>query len=87
MRFLLLTVLLAGRTWAQQPSDSITATERARVDSIFAPYADPAAPGCAVGVYRGSRVVYAQGYGGADLEAGCANSMPCFSSPIGRVRS
>ena len=40
----------------------------ARVDSIFAAYDRPDAPGCAVGVYRDGRIQYARGYGLADLE-------------------
>ena len=39
-----------------------------RVDSVFAAYARPDAPGCAVGVYRDGRIRYARGYGLADLE-------------------
>jgi CubicO group peptidase (beta-lactamase class C family) len=40
----------------------------ARVDSVFAAYDRPDAPGCAVGVYRDGRIQYARGYGLADLE-------------------
>ena len=39
-----------------------------RVDSVFAAYDRPDAPGCAVGVYRGGKIQYARGYGLADLE-------------------
>ncbi len=40
----------------------------ARVDSVFAEYSRPDAPGCAVGVYRDGTMLYARGYGLADLE-------------------
>ena len=39
-----------------------------RVDSVFASYDRPDAPGCAVGVYQDGRIRYARGYGLADLE-------------------
>jgi CubicO group peptidase (beta-lactamase class C family) len=38
------------------------------VDSIFAPYDSRQAPGCAVAVARDGRVMFAKGYGMADLE-------------------
>ena len=40
------------------------------VDALFAAYAQPGSPGVAVGVYRGGRIVFAKGYGLADLESG-----------------
>lgn len=40
----------------------------ARIDSVFADYNRPDVPGCALGVYRDGRIVYARGYGLADLE-------------------
>ena len=39
-----------------------------RVDSLFAPFDRPDAPGCAVAAIRGGQVLYAHGYGAADLE-------------------
>ena len=38
------------------------------IDSVFAPYASRQGPGCAVGVSRDGRLVFAKGYGSADLE-------------------
>jgi CubicO group peptidase (beta-lactamase class C family) len=40
------------------------------VDSIFAPYAKPGSPGCAVAIIKDGAVVYKQGYGLADLKHG-----------------
>jgi CubicO group peptidase (beta-lactamase class C family) len=40
----------------------------AKVDALFAEWAKPDSPGCAVAVVRGGRVLYAKGYGMADLE-------------------
>ena len=38
------------------------------VDKIFADFAKPGSPGCAVGVYRDGKMIYAQGYGLANIE-------------------
>ena len=39
-----------------------------RVDALFASWTGPRTPGCAVSVMRGGDVVFARGYGGANLE-------------------
>lgn len=41
----------------------------ARVDKVFAEFDRPGSPGCALGVYRDGKSVYARGYGVADIEA------------------
>jgi CubicO group peptidase (beta-lactamase class C family) len=51
---------------AQQPG----AAELARVDSVFAAFADPAAPGCALAVVRDGRFAFSRGYGSANLDYG-----------------
>lgn len=38
-----------------------------RIDAVFKEYNDRASPGCALGIYQGGKVVYARGYGMADL--------------------
>lgn len=48
--------------------DSLTA----RVDSIFRAFDRTDGPGCALGIYRDGRIVYARGYGIANLELGVA---------------
>ncbi|MCK7518763.1 MAG: beta-lactamase family protein [Ignavibacteriales bacterium] len=40
----------------------------AQVDAVFAQWDRPDSPGCALGVYQDGRIVYARGYGMADLE-------------------
>jgi CubicO group peptidase (beta-lactamase class C family) len=40
----------------------------AQVDAIFAMWDRPDSPGCALGVYRDGGIIYARGYGMADLE-------------------
>jgi CubicO group peptidase (beta-lactamase class C family) len=42
----------------------------ARVDSVFRAFDRTDGPGCALGVYRDGRIVYARGYGMANLELG-----------------
>ena len=54
---------------AGPPAGSPAAAE-ARIDAIFAPWAAPDAPGCAVSVMEGSDIVFARGYGSANLEYG-----------------
>ena len=41
----------------------------AAVDEIFADLAKPGSPGCALGVYRDGKIIYAKGYGIANLES------------------
>jgi CubicO group peptidase (beta-lactamase class C family) len=42
----------------------------ARVDSVFRAFDRTDSPGCALGVYRDGRILYARGYGMASLELG-----------------
>lgn len=53
----------AARTW---PSPAMV---EAKVDRIFGEYDRPGAPGCAVGVYNAGRILFAKGYGQADIAA------------------
>jgi CubicO group peptidase (beta-lactamase class C family) len=39
-----------------------------QIDTVFARFERPGSPGCALGVYRDGRMLYAQGYGRAHLE-------------------
>ncbi len=56
--------LLATTTAGAQQSFA----PNARIDSVFAQYNRPDVPGCVVGVYKDGAIVYARGYGSADLE-------------------
>jgi CubicO group peptidase (beta-lactamase class C family) len=49
-----------------------TAARADALDEVFAPYAKPAVPGCAVGVARKGEPPVLRGYGQADLEHGVA---------------
>ena len=39
-----------------------------RIDSVYASYSAPDAPGCAVGVFQNGRIVLEKGYGSANIE-------------------
>jgi CubicO group peptidase (beta-lactamase class C family) len=47
---------------------------KTRVDAVFQEYDRSDSPGCALGVFRDGKIVYARGYGMANLELGVANS-------------
>src|SRR5262245_42968700 len=56
----------------------------AKVDAIFANYDKPDSPGCAVGVIKDGKPIYARGYGMANLEHNIPNS-PQIVYDIGSV--
>jgi CubicO group peptidase (beta-lactamase class C family) len=63
-RVVLASVFVAATAGAQQGHpDSVFHW----IDSVFAPYASRNSPGCAVGVSRDGALVFAKGYGEADL--------------------
>jgi CubicO group peptidase (beta-lactamase class C family) len=61
------SVLLSVAAASVQAQEASQA-RNAQVDSIFAQWDRADSPGCALGVYRGGGIVYARGYGMADLE-------------------
>jgi CubicO group peptidase (beta-lactamase class C family) len=60
----LLLLVVSGITMAQQSSERAGAA----VDEVFADVAKPGSPGCALAVARDGRLLYAKGYGLANLE-------------------
>src|SRR5689334_12055639 len=60
-------MVVAASAGAQQVRAASNALST-RIDQIFAPWDRPGSPGCAVGVGRDGRVLYAHGYGSANLE-------------------
>ena len=62
----LLALAAASPATAQQLSDSLAT----RVDAVFARFARPDSPGCAAGIFQNGAIVYAKGYGSANLEYG-----------------
>jgi CubicO group peptidase (beta-lactamase class C family) len=67
--FVLATLVTSRATAGAQ---QLTSGEIARVDSVFAPLTSTAGPGCALGILRDGHLVYARGYGMANLETGTA---------------
>jgi len=61
---------LAAPTAGAQESAPLPPAMALRIDSVFARFAAPGSPGCALGVMREGRLVYAKGYGLASLELG-----------------
>jgi len=59
-----LALSTCGAASANGPGDKTTAA----VDEVFADLAKPGSPGCALGVYRDGKIIYAKGYGLANLE-------------------
>jgi CubicO group peptidase (beta-lactamase class C family) len=51
----------SGKLRAQEPAN-------AAVDAVFAEYAKPGSPGCALAVYRDGKILYEKGYGLANIE-------------------
>jgi len=49
-------------------AQSLPDSTRSKIDQLFAKWNDTTAPGCAAGIVRGDQLVYARGFGLADLE-------------------
>ena len=63
-------LVTAEPTIAQPGADTGTSARAHRVDALFATFATGATPGAAVVVARGDTIVFARGYGLADVEHG-----------------
>jgi len=63
---LLAALVLPIAASAQQLSDSVAT----RVDAVFARFARPDSPGCALGIFQNGAITYSKGYGAANLEYG-----------------
>lgn len=55
-------------------SAAVSASDRAKIDGVFAQFAKPDSPGCALAVYRDGKIAYEHGYGFANLEHRVPNS-------------
>ena len=60
----LATVVLSGTASAQQLPNDVAG----RVDAVFARFARPDSPGCALGIFQNGAITYSKGYGSANLE-------------------
>jgi CubicO group peptidase (beta-lactamase class C family) len=68
-----LALISLGATPAPTPSPTPAPSDpRASVDALFKDYDRTEAPGCALGVYRDGKILYARGYGMANLELSAA---------------
>jgi CubicO group peptidase (beta-lactamase class C family) len=61
--------ILAVNTVGAANASAADEKTSAAVDEIFADLAKPGSPGCALGVYRDGKIIYAKGYGMANLES------------------
>ena len=71
-RMLLVAVALSAL--AAAPGPPASPDPKAKVDALFQEFDRSDMPGCALGVFRDGKIVYARGYGMANLELGVANS-------------
>lgn len=67
---LLLCFTTTATLYAQSIPDSITK----KIDSLFTKWNTPNSPGCTIGIVRNDSLIYAKGYGQANLEYGIANT-------------
>ncbi len=74
LRISVLALALAAVAATPAPTPTPTPDTKARVDAVFQEYDRSDSPGCALGVFRDGKIVYARGYGMANLELGVANS-------------
>lgn len=74
-RFGILLLMCVSGTGCAGADEGAAATRGAieqQVDAVFAEYAKPGQPGCAIGIYQSGRTLYENGYGLASLEHGVA---------------
>ena len=71
-RMLLVAVALSAL--AAAPGPPASPDPKAKIDALFQEFDRSDTPGCALGVFRDGKIVYARGYGMANLELGVANS-------------
>ena len=71
-------ILLAFACSVAAPAQSLAPGQQTAVDAVFAQYAKPGSPGCALGVYRDGAIAYSKGYGLASLE----NQVPISANTV-----
>ncbi|HKP28817.1 MAG TPA: serine hydrolase domain-containing protein, partial [Gemmatimonadales bacterium] len=74
IRILGVWAILSAGPPVRLPAQALSDTTRRAVDSVFKQYDKTDSPGCSLGVYRDGRIIYARGYGMANLELGIAIS-------------
>lgn len=69
MRFLpVLAICLLSFSASPAAAPPLAEPLTERIDAIFAPYERPGVPGCVVGVFGAGDILFARGYGAANLE-------------------
>jgi CubicO group peptidase (beta-lactamase class C family) len=61
----LITLLLAANCFAQKP---MTIGTKSKIDSLFKAFSKSNSPGYAIGIVKGTQVLYTKGYGSANLD-------------------
>ena len=64
----ILATVMGLTTAARVEAQALDAATAVRIDSVFSRFAAPGSPGCALGVMRDGRLLYAKGYGLASIE-------------------
>lgn len=64
----------AGTVRAESPLPPLANPAAEQIDAVFGEWDRTDRPGCSLGVYRDGKVLYARGYGMANLEHGIANT-------------
>ncbi len=69
----LVVLLLAPNVTRAQATTELSAEQKAKIDAVFVNYDKTDSPGCALGLIKGGQLIYARGYGMANLEHGIPN--------------
>lgn len=75
--------LLLSFALGANPVPDLTTAEIAQVDALFEAWDQPDSPGCALAIVKGGEVVYARGYGSANLE----HEAPITADTVFRIAS
>ena len=68
MRWHFISNVVAAVLWSGVVALSSEEISNPAVDAIFADLTKPGSPGCALGIYRDGKIIYAKGYGLANVE-------------------
>lgn len=63
-----ISLLIVLNCYAQNFNNEITNQTKSKIDSIFSAYAKPNSAGYAIGIVKEKKVLYAKGYGSANLD-------------------
>ena len=63
----LICLIISNLTFSQIPQEE-------KIDALFAEWDNEDSPGCALGIFKNGEIIYAKGYGQANLEYSIANT-------------